>query len=417
MRAVDLHRNLFYSYRGSKADIADRDRQLENNVTKALINTLDLGGSKVCAPFLAWLGLADTPNVKYLLQRYNLPTTAAAKKRNRLFLGISKKELDWADANTNGPAESIPDAWVYGDNFVVLVESKIDDSAFSRRQMQAHLALLKSPGSEPPKIVSKTWCQIHGFFERLLPRLMDASPAKLLVEQFVEYLEYIGMTEFTGFRLEHFHYFLLRDDDDARRWIRDQVRYFATRIQAGLCESTPFYEATDIGKLKLTDAYCWAAFGPRGNTYRKVTHQTISLASDGLRLFVNSETKAATDQLKSVLKQSNAVFLTTLQHLHAFEPFELVLEERTQRQASIYNYTPKMRLHSSLLNDDEIAGDVAWAAFTKTVERLHLPYLRIERLVPAHKLIELSKCDPPQVVQHIVEMLLSNHAVVRLLNK
>lgn len=412
---MDLHRNLFYSYRGSKADIADRDRQLENNVTKALINTLDLGGSRVCGPFLAWLGLADTPNVKYLLQRYNLPTTAAAEKRDRILLGISKKELYWADASMNGSSESVPDAWVYGDNFVVLVESKIDDSAFSQRQMQAHLALLKSTGSEPPKIVPKTWSQIHCFFERLLPRLMDASPAKLLVEQFVEFLEYIGMTEFTGFRLEHFRYFLLHDDDDARRWIRDQVRYFATRIQAGLCESTPFYEITDIGNLKLTDAYCWAAFGPRGNAYRKVTHQTISLGSDGLRLFVNCETKAATDRLKSVLKKSNAVFRTMLQHLHAFEPFELVLEERTRRQASIYDYTPKLRLHSSLL--DEIAGDVAWAAFTQTVERLPLPYLRIERLVPVQKLLELSRCDPPQVVQHIVEMFLRNHALVRLLNK
>jgi hypothetical protein len=104
-----------------------------------------------------------------------------------------------------------------------------------------------------------------------------------------------------------------------------------------------------------------------------------------------------------------------LQHLHAFEPFDLVLEERTQRQASIYDYTPKMRLHSSLL--DETAGQVAWEAFSQTVERLPLPYLRIERLVPAQKLIELSRCDPPKVVQYIVEMLLRNHAVVRLLNE
>jgi hypothetical protein len=415
MRSVDLHRNLFYSYRGPNTDIADRDRQLENNVTKALINTLDLGGSSVCGPFLAWLGLADTPNVKFLLQRYNLPTATAADKRDRVLLGISKKELDWVDPGINGTAESVPDAWVYGDNFAVLVESKIDDAAFSQRQMKAHLARLQSTGHKPPKIVLKTWGQIHGFFEHLLPRLTDVPSAKLLVEQFIEFLEYSGMTEFTGFRLEHFRYFLLRDDDEARRWIRDQVGYFANRVQAGLYESTPFYEASDIGNLKLTDAYCWAAFGPRGNAYRKVTHQTISLASDGLRVFVNSELKAATDRLKSVLKQSNAAFRAALQHLHAYEPFELVLEERTQRQASIYDYTPKMRLHSSML--DVTAGDVAWAAFTQTVEWLPLPYLRIERLVPAQKLIELSRCDPPQVVQHIVEMLLRNHAMVRLLNE
>jgi hypothetical protein len=198
-------------------------------------------------------------------------------------------------------------------------KAKMDDAAFSQKQMQAHRARLQTTGHKPPKDFPTTWGQIHGFFDRLLPRLTDLPSAKLLVEQFIEFLEYTGMTEFNGFRPEHFRYFLLHDDDDARRWIRDQVGYFAAQVRASLYESTPFYEASDIGNLRLTDAYCWAAFGPRGNAYRKVTHQTISLASDGLRVFVNSELKAATDRLKHVLKQSNATFRTALQYLHAFE--------------------------------------------------------------------------------------------------
>jgi len=249
---VDLHRNLFYSYRGQNTDTADRDRQLENNVTKALINTLDLGGSGVCCPFLAWLGLTDTPNVKFLLQRCNLPSVTAAEKQTRVFLGISKiskQELDWSEAGVYGTYESVPDAWVYGDKFVVLVESKINDAAFSPGQVQAHLDRLKSIGQEPPTIVTKTWGQIHVFFERLLPRLTDERSAKLLVEQFIEFLEYTGMSEFTGFRLEHFRYFLLHDDDDARRWIRDQMGYFATRVQAGLCESAPSECVNDFETL------------------------------------------------------------------------------------------------------------------------------------------------------------------------
>ena len=412
---MDLHRNLFYSYRGPNTDIADRDRQLENNVTKALINTLDLGGMGVCGPFLAWLGLTDAPNVKFLLQRHNLPSTTAAAKPERVLLGISKRELDWADAGVNRTSESVPDAWVYGDGFAVLVESKVNDAAFSQGQIQAHLARLQSIEHAPTKIVPKTWGQVHGFFERLLPRLTDAPWPKLLVEQLIEFLEYSGMTEFTGFRLDHFHYFLLHDDDDARRWILDQANYFATQVQARLHEFAPFYEACDIGNLKRTDAYCWVAFGPRGDAYRRVTHQTVSLSADGLRVFVNVELKAATDRLKSVLKQSGAAFRAALQQLHVFEPFELALEERVQRQASLYDYTRKMRLHSSML--DEAAGDVAWKAFAQTVERLPLPYLRIERLVPAQKLIELSRCNPPQVVQHVVEILQRNHAVVSLLNE
>jgi len=415
-RSVDLHRNLFYSYRGPDTGISDRDRQLENNVTRALVNTLELGGAVVCGPFLAeFLCLSDASDPKFLLQRHDLPLGTATTKRDRMLLGISKRELDWADTGTNGTYESVPDAWVYGDGFAVLIESKVDDTAFSQEQMQAHLTRLQSIGRAPPRIVRKTWGQIHGFFENLLPRLTDAPSAKLLVEQFIQFLEYSGMSEFTGFRLDHFNYFLLHDDEDARIWVREQVEYFATRVQARLYELEPFYEACDIGTLKRTDAYCWVAFGPGGGAYRRKTHQTMSLGANGLQVFVNTELKTATDRLKSVLKQSGSAFRAALQNLHAFNPFELVLEERTQRQASLYDYTPKMKLHSSMLG--ETTGDVAWTAFAQTVDRLPLPYLRIERLVPAKKLLELSKGDPLPVVQYVVEILRRNHAIVSLLNE
>lgn len=41
---MDFHHNLFYGYRGPTLDEGARERQLKNNVTKALINTLRLGG-------------------------------------------------------------------------------------------------------------------------------------------------------------------------------------------------------------------------------------------------------------------------------------------------------------------------------------------------------------------------------------
>jgi hypothetical protein len=66
---VDLHHNLFYSYRGPNADDADHERQLENNLTKALINTLSLGEVAVWRPFLTDLGLPVAPHARFLLQR------------------------------------------------------------------------------------------------------------------------------------------------------------------------------------------------------------------------------------------------------------------------------------------------------------------------------------------------------------
>ena len=171
---MDLHHNIFYSYRGPDTGSADRDRQLENNVTKALINTLRLGGEPVWHPFLTELGIVDATGTDFLLQRPDLPSNGAARRRHRVLLGICRRESDWSPgADAEEPYESIPDAWVYGDGFAVLVESKVAGVGFSPGQMQAHSARLRSTEHTPPEIVLRNWRDIHGFFRSLLPSLAD----------------------------------------------------------------------------------------------------------------------------------------------------------------------------------------------------------------------------------------------------
>jgi len=185
-------------------------------------------------------------------------------------------------------------------------------------------------------------------------------------------------------------------------------------VQASLIEFASFYESYDIDALRFSDSHCWAAFGPANGEYRRVAHQTTSISSDGLRVFVNVELKAATDRFKAVLNNSAQAIRTKLEDLHGFGAFEIVLQERVQRRASLYDYTPKMRLHSSLLADDAI-GRVAWMAFVETVQRLPLPYLRIERLLAPQKLLQLP--DGDQAVELVVEIFRQYHAVVELLNR
>jgi hypothetical protein len=411
---MDLHHNLFYSYRGPIANDVDRDRQLENNLTKALINTLELGDERVWRPFLAELGLSSVPR-GFLLQRNDVPG-GAGHKRHRLLLGISNQKSRWSlDVNAKSKQESIPDAWVYGDGFAILVESKVN-SDFSAGQMQAHHARLNSLEGEPPVVRLMTWKQLHRLFNSFLPSLKKtASRQHLLVQQFIEFLEYSGMSGFTGFRREHFDYFVLHDDDDARRWILEQVKDLASHVQALLHKFATFYEAYDIGTLKRSDLKCWFAFGPRG-TYRNVTHQTLSLDANGLTIFVNAELKAATDRLKAVVRKSGQALRKALQDLDKGGQYELVLQKRTQRQASVYDYTAQMRLHSSMLTDRK-TREVAWNAFSQTIQQLDLFELSIERLVPPAKLLELSKSDPPKVIPYIVDILKRNHALVKLLNE
>ncbi len=75
--------------------------------------------------------------------------------------------------------------------------------------------------------------------------LTDTS-SRLLVKQFIEFLEYSGMSGFSGFRCEHFDYFVLHDDEDSRRWVLEQVKDFATQVQASLHRFAPFYDGYEL---------------------------------------------------------------------------------------------------------------------------------------------------------------------------
>lgn len=149
--------------------------------------------------------------------------------------------------------------------------------------------------------------------------------------------------------------------------------------------------------------------------YRKVTHQTISLSSYGLQVFVNAELKEATDRLKTVLTDSPGALLRALRNAHSFEPFELVLQKREQRQASVYDCTPQLRLHSSLLAD-EAAGNLAWMALVQTVLHLPLLNLSIERLISPKRLLNASAQGEKAELDLVVEMLAQNHPIVEPLS-
>ena len=299
-----------------------------------------------------------------------------------------------------------------GDGFAVLVESKVAGD-FIDAQMCSHLARLRASGDGPPTVILKTWRDVHRLFRRLRPRLSGIP--SLLVGQLAEYLEYSNLSGFIGFRREHFDYFLTHDDEEARQWVKSQVEDLAQRIQMRLVAFDGFYESWDMGTLRKSDSYCWLAFGPANGSYRKVTHQSVAMSSNGIRVFVNAELKPAVDRIKQVLKQRSDLVYAALLKLHETEPFSLVLEERIQKQASIYEYTPKMRLHSSLITDQSVGGP-AWTAFIDTVMKLPLPYVRVERLVKPAALLGASSGDEGAAIEMITDAMRQNHGVVQLLN-
>ena len=69
---TDVHRNIFSYYKGASQPEQDREQQLEDNTTKALVNTLEHCGRHVTIKFLEWLGISTARKINFVQQKVSI---------------------------------------------------------------------------------------------------------------------------------------------------------------------------------------------------------------------------------------------------------------------------------------------------------------------------------------------------------
>ncbi len=420
---ADFHHNIFYYYRGAQRSGQERERQSEDNTTKALINTLKHCDLKVTFEFLGWLGIKATKPVRLELQKATISKGEIGNKSQRLLLGIvPTKEIEDPCAELGrtaaGEKDSFPDAWIYGDNFVVLVESKVagrEGASLELGQMERYHQKLLVDTEQQPDCRIHTWAEVHRFFKNLSDELGDelTPKDKWLIEQFTQYLEWIGMAEFIGLEQGMFDYFATRIDDrneDDRQWVRGTMRSFAEKILEGLqTVDSSFYQNYDVGRLLLKDDHCWAAFGPKDKKYRRLAHQTVSLYDYGLDVFVNVELKPAADRLRKKVVQDKQAFREPISKLPGL--FSVQVGERKLIRGSLYEYTLIDSLESDKL--DEHGFD----RVEKLLRKLPLPYLTVRRRIDRDQALELSYTDGRPLIEEVVGILKVFHPLVEFINE
>jgi len=185
-----LHHNIFHYYRGPvQLQQGKYDQQLENNTTKALVNTIEHSGPAVALKFLRHLGITAKGKVEAELQKQDISPEKIRRASQRLLLGLVAKEGkkgNIANTTLQGPVDkdsrdSCPDAWFYGDDFVVLIESKVGEGELSPNQMRWHFRKLQKD-TRQPRYQALTWAEVHQIFVTLSSELKDKE--KWLVEQF-----------------------------------------------------------------------------------------------------------------------------------------------------------------------------------------------------------------------------------------
>ena len=179
MRRYSPYHNIFYYYREPSSRISSLpDKQIENNATKALINTLENGGQRLTVEFLKW---ADIPIEEHGNCFYRLQPSG--------------------DGNT-------PDAEIIAGKTKVLFENKLD-APLDAEQLKRHLSegkgawlLCITPREDDGVIVNRvdqrrvrfvTWRAVYAWFRDRLSKVRDAT-ASFVVSEFIRYLEVINTT-------------------------------------------------------------------------------------------------------------------------------------------------------------------------------------------------------------------------------
>jgi hypothetical protein len=154
--------------------------QLENHVTNILMNILALNNGKLIKPFLESLLGAQAANIDFQENKINLfsAVNPNPNKQYEFILGIAPFMRTNESSKLEEKLDSIPDAWIYGRNYTILVEMKVR-GALDDGQLAAH----KRKFTKSAEIIEVTWANVINVLSQL--QLQTDSIEGYLVTQFL----------------------------------------------------------------------------------------------------------------------------------------------------------------------------------------------------------------------------------------
>ncbi|MCH7722669.1 MAG: hypothetical protein IIC76_04905 [Bacteroidetes bacterium] len=244
MKKFNPYKNLFYYYRGPTSKPIHLEKQLEDNTTKALINTLEYSSNSLVVSFLSALNIPikDKSSPQYDLQ---------------VSTEISR-----------------PDALINLGKTNVFIECKVD-APLDKKQIKNHLRSIGkahlvciTPREDDRKILYSirdsrlrfiTWQKIYEAFYHLL--INNNNIENLIVQQFVKYLESINMAPFNGFQKEDFDAFLNIEDDpqkELRNIVKNKLILYMEELRRELKNIKSFKGLVhSVGNLNKDSKVVW----------------------------------------------------------------------------------------------------------------------------------------------------------------
>ncbi|CAN5766537.1 hypothetical protein BH20ACI4_BH20ACI4_16840 [soil metagenome] len=379
---MEKHLNLFYSYNQGNLSSSERIKQLEDNLTRALIVTVKsleisnqnlfiktlLGKDSASKSFVFDLQNTNNYDKKSISEKFviilqrnkstftigdfkNLKTSFLENKSEQEKTDIVKKikkhlasedESDILIENVSVKYSELnsilqllygnrADAWIIGEKETLLFETKIGNNTVSKYQIFRHITgkngfnLKQNELTEKNSkisIINITWDEICSIFLKLKETANQR-------EQFLisEFIEYISMT---GQKL-NLNY-IIKGDIDAEIH-REQFSLFLNQLDEKIKKRDLPFERQNRNKSGL-----WEPYGIRisPNEVLKDPHYTIGFRDDKLAISLTTKNK----------KQINSEFL---------ELVEKYFEDKVKNSKTLFRYNFRMVKYAIL---DKVAGQM-----------------------------------------------------------
>ena len=309
------YQNIFNYYRGQNSDkdtdAVENDYQIEDNTTKALINTLEKSINNVTIKFLEKLGVSIKRKANYELQ----------------------PKLDC----------SRPDAVISFGNQNIYIESKVA-AKLDIQQVQNHIngfenqmdiLLVITLNEKDAKLVSQlpnvifiTWNEIWKHFSEIET---DDKVSSFLIDEFSNYLEGNNMTEFNTWKQEDFNAFLFIEQDsdkECRRNVKVKFSSFMKLLHKQL-QNRNCYPTTKINiqtKIEEDTIYIWGNFVEKEiKNSIDIAHFLLRISANGISIGINIEGAKPTREFTKKLNNTSQEFTNICEQLNGYS---LILRKR-----------------------------------------------------------------------------------------
>jgi len=373
LKKYNPYRNIFYYFRGAHSSDKLADRQIEDNTTKALINTLEYSDVQLLYHLLEYL---EIPFIKNQIPKYDLQV-AELLSRPDAQIRIGKTDY-YIESKVQALLEKqqiLNHLKSIGNSFLIVITNRSNDLSLIRELNKSSLRFI-------------TWSDIYILFSEFLSQ-QTIDKEWLVLVQFLKYLESTSMAPFNGFTKEDFDSFLFVEEDPKKE-IRMIVKYkFENYIEEIEKNSTLKNLKGEVGNLHQNAHIIWGTLSLKGKEKVQVPHFNFVLDRNSFSIGFIVEGKNPATKLYKLIEKDFKSFQNILAGL---DNFNFELQKREELRIRVYKNTPvaKIKCGKEIKPNDVKYIQLKASQYPLILTWCYITYQRDDKALNTKKFIQTS---------------------------